>query len=66
MDKATFVNFFDGDDHFDQDLDGYLKVIALLKAASRLCQVNAKQIHHDEVLFIVLDILVGVRHMLQT
>ena len=66
MDEATFVNFLDSYDHFDQDLDGYLEVVALLETASRLCQVDAKKIHHDEVLFIVLDILVGVRHMLQT
>ena len=66
MNEATFMYFLDGNHHFDQNLDGYLEVIALLETASCLCQVNAKQVHHDEVLFVVLNILIGVRHMLQT
>ena len=66
VDETTLVHLFDSDDHLDQNLDGYLQVVALLEAAACLGEVDAEEVHHDEVLLHVLDVLVRVWHMLQS
>lgn len=66
VDEATFVDFFNRDDHFNEDLDGYLEVVSLFEAATRLGQIDAEQVHHDEVLLHVHDVVVRVGHVLQS
>lgn len=58
------MHLFHSDDHLDQYLDSNLQVVALLEAPTRLGEIDAEQVHHDEVLLHVLDVLVRVRHML--
>ena len=53
MDETTFVHFFDCNHHFDQNLDGNLQVVPLLQAPSGLSQIDAEQVHDDEVLLAI-------------
>jgi len=66
VNEASLVDLFDSNYHFNQNLNRDFEVVALLEAATRLGQVDAEQVHHDEVLLHVLDVLVRVRHVLQT
>ena len=65
VDKAAFVNLFDGNDHLDEDLDRYFEVVACLEAAAGLGQVDAEQVHDDEILLAVLHVFVRIWHVLQ-
>ena len=66
MDEAPLVDFFNSDDHLDQNLNRDFQVIALLETPSSLGKVDAEQVHDNEILLTVLDILVGVGHVLET
>lgn len=65
MDETSLVDFFDGNDHFNENLNGDFQVVALLQTATRLGQVDAEQVHDDEVLLAILNVLVRVRNMLK-
>ena len=64
MDKATLMYFFDRNDHFDEDLNRDFKVISLLETPPCLSQVDSEEVHDDEILLSVLNILVGVWNVL--
>ena len=66
MDKTALVDLFDRNYHLNQNLDCDFQVIFLLETASRFGQIDAEQVHHDEVLLAILHVLVRVGHMLKS
>ena len=66
MDEAALVHFLDRDDHLNEDMDGDFEVVTLFQAASSLGQVDTEQVHHDEVLLAIHDVIVRIWHVLQS
>ena len=66
MDEAALMHFLNRDDHFNEDMDGDFEVVTLLQTASSLGQVDAEQVHYYEVLLAINDVIVRIRHMLQS
>lgn len=66
VDETSLVDFAHRHDHFHQDLNGNLEVVSLLETASGLGQVDAEEVHDDEVLLSVLNILVRIGNVLES
>ena len=66
VDEAPLVDLSHRNNHFHQNLDSNLEVVALFKTASGFCQVDAEEVHNDEVLLSILYVLVGVSDVLKS
>ena len=66
VDETSLVDFAHRHDHFHKDLNGNLEVVSLLETASGLGQVDAEEVHDDEVLLSVLNILVRIGNVLES
>ena len=60
VNKTTLMDTVDSSDHLHENLNRYFEVVALVEAPPGLGQVDSKQIHHNEVLLGVLDVLVCI------
>lgn len=65
MDEASFVNLPDSGEHLYQDLDSDLEAIGLVQTSAYFGQVDAHQVHDNQILLAVMDEIVNVGHMLQ-
>ena len=63
MNKASLMDAVDCCNHLHQDLNRYLEVVSLVEAPPGFCQVDPQQVHDDEVLLSVLNILVCIGDM---
>ena len=66
VNEASLVDFSHRNDHLHQNLDSDFEVITLFKASSGFCQVDAEEVHDDEVLLSILHVFVGVGYVLKS
>ena len=66
MNKSSIVNFLDGRQHLDQQLNGYLEAVIGLQHLPDLCQVATEQIHDNQVSLAIFDEIMYIAHMLES
>ena len=66
MNEASIVNFLDGSQHLDQQLNGNLEAIVGLEHLPDLCQVAAEEIHDNQVSLAIFDEIMNIAHMLES
>lgn len=65
VNKTAIVHLLNCDEHLEQNVNRYLKIIRLLQTTPGPSQVDPEEVHNDKVLFRILDEVIHAGNVLE-